>query len=264
MTVEEEKLDRWLFASVVLHGAVFTLAIFSPKLFPTLGPNWGSQTGGQVGTSVKIVSSMSGVALPAPEVVTEDAPANDSPALHKSEPEPAPAPVPDKTAEAVPEPKAPLKKTPPPKAPPKPAAQPSKAAAAPDPPSNAIPSGPGRPSLAYGQFSTGAGDAGIGFGDAGFGDRYSAYVNAITRAISNNWLKSMANVGTQKAPRVYMTFDIQRNGSITNIHTTQSSGIPSLDRTAERAIHASDPLPSLPNDFRGGSISVSFYFEYSR
>jgi TonB family protein len=265
MTLEEEKLDRWLFASVLLHGAVFTLVVFSPQLFPTLGPNWGSQSGGPVGTSVKIVSNISsGVPLPSPEVVTEDAPANDSPALHKSEPEPAPAPVPDKTAEAIPEPKAPLKKTPPPKAPPKPAAQPSKAAAAPDPPSNAIPAGQGRPSLAYGQFSTGAGDAGIGFGDAGFGDRYSAYVNSIARAISNNWLKSMANVGSQKAPRVYMAFDIGRNGGITNIHMTQSSGIPSLDRTAERAIHASDPLPSLPADYRGSSVSVSFYFEYSR
>jgi protein TonB len=255
MTVEEEKLDRWLFASVLLHGAIFTLALFSPKLFPTLGSNWGSQSGGPVGTSVKIVSNIaSGVPLPTPEVVTEDAPANDSP----------PAPVPDKTAESVPEPKAPLKKTPPPKAPPKPAAQPSKAAAAPDPPSNAIPAGQGRPSLNYGQFATGAGDAGIGFGDAGFGDRYSAYVNSIARAISNNWLKSMANVGNQRAPRVYMAFDIGRNGAITNIHMTQSSGIPSLDRTAERAIHASDPLPSLPADYRGSSVSVSFYFEYSR
>jgi TonB family protein len=264
MTFEEEKLDRWLFASVLLHGALFTLVIFSPKLFPTLGPNWGSQAGGMVGTSVKIVSNISGVPLPTPEVVQEDAPANDSPGLNKSDPEPAPVPVPDKTAEPVPEPKAPLKKTPPPKAPPKPAAQPSKAAPAPDPPSNAIPAGQGRPSLAYGQFSTGAGDAGIGFGDAGFGDRYSAYVNSIARAISGNWLKSMANVGNQKAPRVYMAFDINRNGAITNIHMTQSSGIPSLDRTAERAIHASDPLPSLPADYRGSSVSVSFYFEYSR
>src|SRR5262249_26553954 len=155
------------------------------------------------------------------------------------------------------------KKTPQPKAPPKPAAQPSKTAAAADPPSNAIPSGPGRPSLAYGQASTGSGDSVIGFGDAGFGDRSSAYVNSIARAISNNWLKSMANVGNQKTPRVYMAFDIQRNGSITNIHMTQSSGIPSLDRTAERALHASDPLPSLPADYRGSSVSVSFYFEYS-
>ena len=263
MMPEAEKLDRWLFASVLLHGALFTLIIFSPKFFPTFGANWGSQSGGPVGTSVKIVGSISsGVPLPTPEVVTEDAPANDSPGLHKSEPEPAP--VPDKTAEAVPEPKAPLKKTPPPKPSPKPAAQPSKAAAAPDSPSNAIPSGQGRPSLAYGQFSTGAGDAGIGFGDAGFGDRYSAYVNSIARSISGNWLKSMANVGNQKAPRVYMAFDIQRNGSILNIHMTQSSGIPSLDRTAERAIHASDPLPALPADYRGPSVSVSFYFEYSR
>ena len=262
MTFEDERLDRWLIASVLLHGAVFTLVIFSPRFFPSLGPNWGSQAGGAVGTSVKIVGNVSGVALPTPEVVQEDAPANESPGLYKSDP--APAPPPDTTAEKIPEPKAPLKTTPPPKVP-KPAAQPSKTVPAPETPSNAIPYGQGgRPSLAYGQFSTGAGEAGIGFGDAAFGDRYSAYVNSITRAISNNWLKSMANVGTQKAPRVYMAFDIQRNGSISNIHMTQSSGIPSLDRTAERAINASDPLPALPSDYRGSSISVNIYFEYSR
>ena len=110
-----------------------------------------------MGTSVKIVGNVSGVALPTPEVVQEDAPANDSPGLYKSDP--APAPPPDTTAEKIPEPKAPLKTTPPPKVP-KPAAQPSKTVPAPETPSNAIPYGQGgRPSLAYGQFSTGAGEA---------------------------------------------------------------------------------------------------------
>src|SRR5215813_1124587 len=262
MTLRDERFDRFVVASVLLHGGLFTLVFFSSNLFPSVGPTWGSQSGGSGGVQVKLVGNVSGVPLPTPAVVEPTAPANDSPGFYKSE-EPAPPP-PDKTAEKIPEPKAEVKKAPPPKPVPAPATP--KSTAPPDTtPSNAIPYGQGgRPSLAYGQFSTGAGEAGIGFGDAGFGDRYSTYVNAITRAISNNWLKSMANVGSQKAPRVYMNFDIQRNGSITNIHTTQSSGIPSLDRTAERAIHASDPLPALPADFRGGSVNVSFYFEYSR
>ena len=118
--------------------------------------------------------------------------------------------------------------------------------------------------MAYGQFSTGAGEAGIGFGDAAFGDRYASYVNAITRAISNNWLKSMVASNIQKAPRVYMTFDVTRDGAISNIGVQQSSGIPSLDRSADRAVRASSPLPPLPADYRGSSINVVFYFEYSR
>jgi protein TonB len=161
-----------------------------------------------------------------------------------------------------------VKTTPKPKpkpAPPAPPAAKSTAKQPEAPPSNAIPYGQGgRPSLAYGQFSTGAGEAGIGFGDAAFGDRYGTYVTSITRAISNNWLKSMVDSRVQKAPRVYLNFDIAKDGRISNVTVQQSSGVPSLDRSAQRAVLASDPLPPLPGDFRGSSVNVNFYFEYSR
>src|SRR5215471_19954120 len=262
MTLRDERFDRFVVASVLLHGALFTLVIFSPNLFPSTGPSWGSQSGGSGGVNVKLVGNVSGVPLPTPAVVQPNAPANDSPGFYKSE-EPAP-PSPDKTAEKIPEPKAEVKKTPPPKAAPAPATP--KSTAAPEPtPSNAVPYGQGgRPSLAYGQFSTGAGEAGVGFGDSSFGDRYGTYVNSITRAISNNWLKSLVDASVQKAPRVYLSFTIGRDGTVSEVEVKQSSGNPSLDRSAKRAVLASSPLPALPADYRGGSISVSFYFEYSR
>jgi TonB family protein len=260
MTYSDERMDRFVVASAILHGALFTVVILSPRFLPNLGPNWGSQTGGGQAINVKISGGISGISLPKPDVVQEDAPANDSPGFYKSEP--APTPPPDKTAEPIPEPKAPLKTTPVPK--PKPAAQTSKSPA-PETPSNAIPYGQGgRPSLSYGAFSTGAGEGGIQFGDAAFGDRYSAYVNNITRAISGNWLRSLVDANVQKAPRVYMSFTISRDGSVTDVSVKQSSGIPSLDRSAQRAILASNPLQPLPSDYRGGSVTVSFYFEYSR
>src|SRR5438034_6770899 len=249
MTFEGERFDRWLFASVFFHGALFTLVIFSPKLFPAFPSTWGSPTGGSGGINVKIVGNVSsGVPLPRPEVVQEQAPANESPGFYKSEE--APPPPPPDEAELIPETKAPVKATPPPK-PPKPAPAPKSTAAPEPPPSNAVPYGQGgRPALAYGQFSTGAGEAGIGFGDAAFGDRYGTYVNAITRAISNNWLKSLVDSRIQKAPRVYLNFDIARDGTISNVEVQQSSGIPSLDRSAQRAVLASNPLPPLPSDYR--------------
>jgi len=261
MTLERDRLDKGFVGSVLLHGALFTIVVLSPKLLFHLGPNWGSPTGGAGGISVKVVGSSSGIPLPTPPVVNEKAPANDSPGFYTSE-KPAPT-VPDKTAEPIPEKKAVIKKTPAPKE--KKATAPSpKAPPAPEPPSNAIPNGQGgRPALSYGQFSTGAGEAGIGFGDAAFGDKYSTYVNAITRAISNNWLKSMVDSRIQKAPRVYITFDIGRDGTISNIATQQSSGIPTLDRSAERAVRVST-LPPIPADYRGNSVNVTFYFEYSR
>ncbi len=263
MTAGSDRLDRFVLASVLLHTGLFTLAILSPKFLPQLGPNWGSKSGGgETGIMVKIAGSASSIPLPAPEVVNETAPANESPGFYKSE-EPAPPPPPSDKAEPIPE-KTPVKPPPAPK--PRPAPPAPKSTAAPEPPPpNAVPYGQGgRPALSYGQFSTGAGDAGIRFGDAAFGDKYSAYVNAITRAISNNWLKSMVDARIQKAPRVYLTFDIARDGKISNVSVQQSSGIPSLDRTALRAVLVSDPLPPLPADYRGGNVNVIFYFEYSR
>ena len=267
MKLDGEKFDRWLYASALLHGVMFTLVVFSPSLFPMSGAaNWGSATGGADGISVKIVGTVSGVSLPAPEVVTEDAAANESKGFYKSEEEPPPPPPPDK-AELIPEPKAPVKVTPPPK-PPRPAPPARKSTPKVEPPEtpvNAIPFGQGgKPALTYGQFSTGAGPAGIGFGDGTFGNRYGYYVDAITRRISQNWLQSLVDNRIRTAPRVYMSFDIGRDGTISNMEIKQPSGIATLDRSAQRAILASSPLPPLPPDFRGQSVNVSFYFEYVR
>ena len=263
MTFEGERFDRWLVASAVLHAAVFTLVILSPNLFPRFESNWGSANGGAGGINVKIVGGVSGVPLPTPVVVQENAPANESPGFYKNEE--APPPPPPEKAELIPETKAPVKTTPAPK-PSRPTPPAAKSPPTPEPPpSNAIPYGQGgRPALAYGQFSTGAGQAGIGFGDSTFGDRYGWYVDAITRAISQNWLKSLVDTRVQRAPRVYVSFDIARDGRISNLEVKQSSGIPSLDRSAQRAVLASNPLPALPPDYRGSNVNVNFYFEYSR
>ena len=264
MRLDGERFDRWVMTSVLLHGAIALLVVFSPGIFPMGGDaSWGSNTGGTGGINVKIVGSVSGLPLPSPEVVRDGAVANESKGFYRSEPS-APEPVPDK-AEPIPETKAPVKVTPRPK-PPKPSMAAAKTVPSqPETPSNAVPYGQGgKPALAYGQFSTGAGAAGIGFGDGTFGDRYGWYVDAITRRISQNWLQSLVDNRIRSAPRVYLSFEIARNGSISNIELKQPSSIPSLDRSAQRAILASNPLPPLPADYRGGSVSVSFYFEYSR
>ncbi len=254
--------------SLGLH-VLFAIALFMlPGVFPAYGiAGWGSEEGGGEGVRVEIVSSISGIPLPAPAVVNETAAANESAGFFESEIAPAPeetaaTEVPAPEAEPVPETLAPVETTPAP-IPPTPAPR-----EAPDPPAipdNAVPFGEGgRPAISYGQFAAGDGTGAIAVGDGAFGERYGSYVETITRRVSENWIQSMIAGNVRQAPRIYVSFDILRDGTIINEQIEESSGIPSLDRSAMRAIFASNPLAPLPRDFRGRSVNVRFWFEYNR
>src|SRR5215471_6625143 len=153
-----EKLNRWLVMSVVLHCGFAVVVLFGPSLFPFQGnESWGSANPGE-GMNVNIVSGgVSGMALPSPEVTTENAAANESKGFYKSEPSPAPPPEPEKAEPLpIPDKKMPVLK----KAPPAPkAAPPAKSAVpTPPPPTNAVPFGQGgNPNVGFGQFSTQSG-----------------------------------------------------------------------------------------------------------
>jgi TonB family protein len=212
--------------------------------------------------SVGISQNVPGLNLPRPELITETKVASESKGLGQTEPakietkEPEP---PDPSAFQVEEKKPkkepkrverPLRKAPPPQA------------AAQKPPEDVIPFGEGgTPGFTYSQFSGAAGSGGIGVGDGVFGSRYGWYVRQIRDIVSSNWQKNMVDPGVRSAPRVYIQFEIQRDGSVANEFVKQSSNIPSLDRSGLRAIRASR-FPPLP----GGEtrLTVEFYFEYSR
>ena len=118
--------------------------------------------------------------------------------------------------------------------------------------------------MSYTPVSIAAGSGGLGFGEGGFGERYSWYVAALRNRISSNWLLSTISPNILSAPRVYITFDVQRDGSISNAQITQSSNVPEVDRSALRAVLASNPLGPLPADYSGGKVSVQFYFDFQR
>jgi len=134
-----------------------------------------------------------------------------------------------------------------------------------EPPENAIPFGQGgKPSMSYNQFVNAAGEGGIKFGEGNFGERYGWYVGAVRNRISSNWLLSTISPRILTAPRVYLTFDILRDGTVTNVVIIQSSGIPEVDRSALRAVLASNPLGELPPGYGGSKVSVEFYFDFHR
>jgi protein TonB len=259
--VEKEKLGRSLFYSVLSHLIVLSIFFLLPSALRKHQPLWGDSGAGGSGTiSVGIVSSLSGINLPRPSITTNNTVATDSKGLGKTEiakKESKPLPeAPDSNAFEVQE-----KKVKP--GPPKPVRvshRPEDMAK--NEPSMVVPFGEGgAPNFSYGQFSTGSGVGGFGFGDGVFGERYGWYVRQIRDTVSSNWQKSMIDPNIRSAPRVSIQFEILRDGSVGNNFVKQSSGIPSLDRSAIRAILASH-FPPLP----GGEtqLVVEFWFEYSR
>src|SRR2546423_1503302 len=107
---------------------------------------------------------------------------------------------------------------------------------------------------------------GFGFtgGGGDFGTRFGWYVDTVRRKVSDNWLKYEIDPRIGEARRVYLVFDITRDGHPSHIEVEQSSGVPSLDQSAVRALQRIDTFGPLPSDYSGNKVSVEFWFDYKR
>jgi protein TonB len=143
----------------------------------------------------------------------------------------------------------------------------SKPLPAPEPEENQVAFGEGGPvSGPYGTFSAGGAKGGFGItgGGGDFGSKYAWYVRVIQQKVSDNWLKYEVDPRITSAQRVYITFDIARDGHPTNVRVEESSGVPSLDISAVRALQRIDTFGPLPPDYSGSKISVEYWFDYKR
>ena len=253
-----ETLRGTLVISLTLHALLFVSAIVYTKFGSRLGSGWGQKWGTGDATHVGAVTSLPGIPLPTPMLPTPNTVVTPNTGLYKTEPQPKVEPPSE--AEQIPKFKDSVK--------PEKLERINKRIqkAEIEPPPNAIPYGQqGSPMMTYSQMATTAGAIGsnVGEGNA-FGSRYGYYVAAMRNRISANWLLSTVSPNIASAPRVYLTFEILRDGTITGAQMTQSSGIPEVDRSALRAILASSPLGPLPPDYTGGSVKVDFYFDFHR
>jgi TonB family protein len=101
-------------------------------------------------------------------------------------------------------------------------------------------------------------------GQAGgdFAGRYPAYVAAIVRRISQNWLQSSIDPAARasRSIRATVTFTIMRDGTVKDIHIAESSRNASFDNSGLRALYDSNPMPPLPSDYNGSYVNVTFDF----
>jgi protein TonB len=250
--------DNWfrnLAWSAGLHiGVAGSILLYAVVWHGSGGSNWGAGGGGDA-MGVTLVSS---VPLPASAVQTQNVLANESMGLTQSLPkteekQPEAIPIPDKNAKIKPKPRNSAQQ--------KPKPQPEEEA------SNVVPFGEGGPvSGPYGSFNAGGAKGGFGFtgGGGDFGSRYAWYVRVVRDKVSQNWLKYEVDRSITEAPRVYITFDIMRDGHPANVQVEQSSGIPSLDQSAVRALQRIDTFGPLPSDYSGSKVSVEYWFDYSK
>jgi len=248
------KLKRPLAWSMGLHvGFIAFVVLWANFVTGIRGQGWGSGGGGDA-MGATLVSS---VPLPASPQQTTNVLATESKGLAQSQPK-----VEEKEPDAIPIADKNSKKKP------KPVTTATQRKAEPEQPeSNQIPYGEGGPvSGPYAMFSAGGAKGGFGFtgGGGDFGSRFSWYVQAVQRKVSENWLRYEVDPNIKEASRAYITFDIGRDGRPTNVQLEQPSDVPSLNISATRAIQRIDTFGPLPPEYSGSKVSVEFWFDYKR
>jgi len=254
-----DSLKKPLVWSLGFHMILFSSLVVS-TLMSHRGDLWGGP-GGDNSVTVGLVGKLPAIPLPRPDAVTTSRVVDTSKGLYKSEPQPKPKAIePDtKTLPKFAKEKAPHYIT-----------RPSKVLEdTTPPPTNAVPYGQGgSPALPYSTFTMGGATQGsMGFTGPGGGDftgRFPAYVDAVRNRISSNWLQSTVDPSVRWAPKALFTFQILRDGTVTNVQMTTSSGNRSVDNSALRAILSSSPVSGLPSNYSGNSVTVEFWFEFRR
>lgn len=254
---QRESIRKQLVGSAVLHGAIFATLIVWEAGNNTHRVMWGdADSGGPGSVAITVVNK---IPLPS-RSGTVNPLANETQA---SVPTPPPAPRPQPRAEPEEPDALPIKSRTHPK-------QPAEARSAPntyraqqhDQPNQLYnQSGQALVSNMIGQ--TGAGGVGMGLGSP-FGNRFGNYVTILRQRVAEKWQTGDIDPRIKTAPRVIVTFDLQRDGSVTKVRIEQSSGNSLLDTSAQRAIYDASPFPPLPAAFERNDAVIEFWFELRR
>ncbi len=254
---EDLRLKRFIVYSLIFHAALVIFCAVATYLQYHRGNAWGGVGGELGGTKVNLVSSAA-IPLPKESVVVPESKAVDpTKGLYKEEPKKPPEPKTDATKIQRFEKEKPLPpthhskvdeiKTP--------------------PPDNAVPYGKGgNPDLPTGSAQTpgdeSSGVSILGQGGADFATRYGWYIEAAKSRIYGNWQQWTIDAAgrNSRTIRCSITFTINRDGSLKDVHISESSGNSTYDNSAYRAVLSSTPLGKLPSDYSGSYVIATLDF----
>ena len=265
---EELSLKKFLVYSLVLHTLLVAFVAVS-AFVQHRGNAWGGIGGGGGSVKVNLVGSLAGIPMPNPPVVSESRTVDPTKGLYKEEPKPK---APEPKADATKLPKFEKEK---PTLPPSHKSRTFESET--PPPENAVPYGAGGTA----RIPTGSGTSpggspnvgtvpgqggGVGVQGQGGGDfasRYAWYVEGVRRRIQSNWLQNTidSRVLADRSAHCVVAFTITRDGTVKDVHISQTSGNLSMDNSGLRAVLSSNPMPALPNDYSGSYVVVTFDFD---
>ena len=88
---------------------------------------------------------------------------------------------------------------------------------------------------------------------------FGPYMRELQRRIKLNWDPPKGN----ESKRVILLFKIAKDGRLLSCRVHKSSGMPSADQAALKAVELTAPFRPLPADFKGQSIDIQFTFDYN-
>ena len=88
---------------------------------------------------------------------------------------------------------------------------------------------------------------------------FGPYMRELQKRIKMNWDPPKGN----ESKRVVLLFKIAKDGRLLSCRVNKSSGLPSADQAALKAVELTAPFRPLPADFKGQSIDIQFTFDYN-
>lgn len=87
---------------------------------------------------------------------------------------------------------------------------------------------------------------------------FGPYMRELQRRIKLNWDPPKGN----ESKTVVLLFKIAKDGRLLSCKVHRSSGLPSADQAALKAVELTAPFRPLPADFKGQNIDIQFTFDY--